>query len=576
MAKESVIYLKGIAASDGIRIGNAFVYQQPSTTSRNVDTISSVEVELEIAKIKKAKDSAFEELELLIQQTREKLGEDKADILSVQQAFLNDPSYFPKIEGNITDQHLSAVKAIEEVTNYFTITFEKMDNEYFKERAADIKDLGNRLIMNVLGTKGIKLTDIKEEVLLIAEDLSPSDTVQLDKNYVLGFATSLGGKTSHTAILARSLGVPAILGLGKEINHIQHGDLLIIDGSNGELIINPSSSLVEEYTHRLAVEREKANNLLEYVNQPAVTKDNVHFELVANIGTPIEAKAAIEYGAEGVGLYRTEFLFMQSKQLPTEEEQFNAYKEVAQKMKGKPIIIRTLDIGGDKELPYLQLDKELNPFLGYRAIRMCLDQKELFIPQLRAIIRASAYGKIKVMFPMISNLHEWNEAKSIFKEVEDQLSIEGVSYDKSIEVGIMVEIPSTALLASHFAKHVDFFSIGTNDLVQYTLAVDRMNEKVAYLYDHFDPAVIHLIKTVIEAAHKENKWVGMCGGMAGDTLATPLLIGLKLDEWSMDVHSLNKVKKKITELSYEDCKKIAEHILSLDSSDKVRAVLQQM
>lgn len=410
---------------------------------------------------------------------------------------------------------------------------------------------------------------------MVADDLAPSDTVQLNKKYVQGFVTRVGGKTSHTAILSRSLGIPAVVGLGENIEQINDGDFLIIDGSTGTCIVNPDNQLTKEYEVKRKREEEELQELEKFTFKPAITTDGFRVEIAANIGTPAEAKPALEHGAEGIGLYRTEFLFMNETTMPSEEKQFAAYKQVVSTMGDKPVIIRTLDIGGDKELPYLSLPKEMNPFLGYRAIRLSLDQSELLVTQLRAILRASAYGKVKIMFPMISSLEEWRQAKHIFEEVKDQLAKEGVEFDPSVEVGIMVEVPSTAILADKFAKEVDFFSIGTNDLVQYTIAVDRMNEKIGYLYDHLHPAVIRLVKQVIEASHREGKWTGMCGGMAGDPLAAPLLIGLGLDEWSMVAGSIKKVKQVISQISRGECEKLLEEIQTLTTTSEVRKKLAE-
>ncbi|MFZ5755043.1 MAG: phosphoenolpyruvate--protein phosphotransferase, partial [Bacillota bacterium] len=481
----------------------------------------------------------------------------------------------PEMEKKIQQQRYPAEKAVNEVVEQFASLFAGMNDEYLRERAADVRDVGKRLISHLQGKKGLQLADIQEEVILAAEDLAPSDTVQLNKKYVLGFVTKTGGKTSHTAILSRSLGIPAVVGLGENFDQITDGVFLIIDGGTGECIVNPHEEIIKEYKAKRKREEEALCELEQFTFKSAVTTDGFRVEIAANIGTPAEAKTALEHGAEGIGLYRTEFLFMNETQMPSEEKQFQAYKEVVSTMGGKPVIIRTLDIGGDKELPYLSLPKEMNPFLGYRAIRLSLDRKELLITQLRAILRASSYGKVKIMFPMISSLEEWRQAKAIFEEVKNQLAKEGILFDSSVEVGIMVEVPSTAILADQFAKEVDFFSIGTNDLVQYTLAVDRMNEKVGYLYDHFHPAVIRLVKQVIEASHQEGKWTGMCGGMVGDPLAAPLLIGLGLDEWSMVAGAIKKVKQIIIQSKREECEKLIEGILELGTTGEVRQRLEE-
>ena len=474
----------------------------------------------------------------------------------------------------MTDQKFSAEKAVGQVVDHFASVFEMMPQDYMKERAADVKDVGKRLLSHLSGKQGVRLSEIQEEVILVADDLTPSDTVQLEQDKVLAIITRIGGKTSHTAILAKSLGIPAVLGVGDAVEAIQNGTPLIVDGEAGLCILHPDEAVTEEYLLKWEEEQEQQLFLLEYAHQPARTLDGVTIEVAANIGTAAEAKLAEESGAEGVGLFRTEFLFMNANEMPSEEAQFAAYREVAERLNGKPVIIRTLDIGGDKELSYLSLPKEMNPFLGYRAIRLCLDQKEILVTQLRAIVRASQYGKLKIMFPMVASLEEWREAKALLEEVQAGLRVQGVPFDEEMEVGIMVEVPSAALLADLFAKEVDFFSIGTNDLVQYTLAVDRMNEKVAYLYDYFHPAVVRLVKQVVEAAHREGKWVGMCGGMAGDPLAAPLLLGLGLDEWSMDAGSMKKVKYAVSKLSKAECEKLVPAVMQAGTAADVRKLLE--
>ncbi|SFR07977.1 phosphoenolpyruvate--protein phosphotransferase [Desulfoscipio geothermicus] len=567
--------IRGTGVSEGIRSGKVLLYQplrNQNLPGRAV--ISEEEVNHELERLQLAREKAYRELHALIERARIELGKDKAAILMAQQAFLNDPAFYPEMEKEIRQQKYTAEKAVTEVVERFAGLFEGMNDQYLRERSADVRDVGNRLVSCLQGKKGLQLAEIKEEVILVADDLAPSDTVQLNKKYILGFVTRVGGKTSHTAILSRSLGIPAIVGIGEAIKQIHDGDWLIIDGSTGACIVNPNPRLMKEYEEKRKIEEQALRQLEEFTFKPAATTDGFRVEMSANIGSPAEAKPALEQGAEGIGLYRTEFLFMNEAQMPSEEKQFEAYKQVVATMENRPVIIRTLDIGGDKELPYLSLPKEMNPFLGYRAIRLSLDQRELMVTQLRAILRASAYGKVKIMFPMIASLEEWRQAKAILAEVRDRLTKEGVDFDPSVEVGMMVEVPSTAILADQFAKEVDFFSIGTNDLVQYTLAVDRMNEKVGYLYDHLHPAVIHLVKKVIEASHREGKWTGMCGGMAGDPLAAPLLIGLGLDEWSMVAGSIKKVKQVISQVNHEECQKLLGEVLELSTTDDVRKRLE--
>ncbi|WHH57707.1 phosphoenolpyruvate--protein phosphotransferase [Petroclostridium sp. X23] len=569
------IQLRGIGVSDGIRMGKAFLYSAVDLNESEYMSVSSDNVDAELSRLRKAKEQCIHELDQLIGKTKQTLGEEKAGIIKGQRSFLTDPAFYPKMEKLVEGQQYSAEKAVQGLVQQFAAIFEAMPNEYMRERAKDVRDLGRRLLLILSGKNKVQLSDIREEVILVADDLAPSETVQLDKKYILAFAAKTGGKTSHTAIFSRSLGIPAVLGIGDELDNICNGDFLIIDGIEGLCIINPDEATIDQYSHRMKVEQEQQQALKSYASKRAVTKDGHEVEIAANIGNADQANFAVAQGAQGIGLYRTEFLFMAGDKLPDEEVQYQAYKEVVQLMENKPVIIRTLDIGGDKKLPYLNIPKEMNPFLGYRAIRLCLDQKNILITQLRAILRASVYGKIKIMFPMISGMEEWRQVKKIYREVQAQLTEEGVSFDSAIELGIMVEVPSTALMASQLAEEVDFFSIGTNDLVQYTLAVDRMNEKVAYLYDYFHPAVIRLIKSVIDAAHAKGKRAGMCGDMAGDPLAAPLLIAMGLDEWSMSATSMQKVKHGIAQITRDDCKKVLDSVLGLKTTEEIHEVLKQ-
>jgi phosphoenolpyruvate-protein phosphotransferase (PTS system enzyme I) len=563
--------IKGIGVSEGIRMGTAFVYAPLKLGGRPERKTEAPDTELE--KLRQAKARCLEELAGLIEQTKLKLGEEKAGILKGQVSFLNDPTFFPPMEQLIIKEGWSAETAVCRIALQIAGIFEKMDNAYMQERAADIKDVGSRLLAQVLDHQGARLTDIRGEVVLIADDLTPSDTVQLDRSLVQGFVTRIGGKTSHTAILAQSLGIAAVLGVGAGLDEIRNGDPVILNGSTGECYVRPEDTVREEFLRLMDSERTERERLAAFAARPAATTDGFRVEIAANIGTPAEAEGLLAKGAEAVGLYRTEFLFMGSSTMPGEELQFEAYKAVAESMEGQPVVIRTLDIGGDKELPYLELQKEMNPFLGYRAIRLCLDRQELLRTQLRAVLRASAYGNLKIMFPMISGLGEWRQAKAIYTEVRTQLEAEGAPMAEQVELGIMVEIPSAAVMAHSFAKEVDFFSIGTNDLVQYTVAVDRMNEKVSYLYDYFHPAVIRLIKNVIDAANAHGKWAGMCGSMAGDRLAAPLLLGLGLHEWSMSPGSIHKVKETVAGCSHADCVKLGQQVLELETPEEIRGAL---
>lgn len=438
-----------------------------------------------------------------------------------------------------------------------------------QERAADIRDVTKRILSHLLGVKIVNPSTISEEVIIIAEDLTPSDTAQLNRNFVKGFATDIGGRTSHSAIMARSLEIPAVVGTQEATRQIQDGDILIVDGLTGKLHINPTEELIAEYeAEQQKFEAQKAE-WAKLVNEKTMTVDGEHVELAANIGTPEDLVGVMNNGGEGIGLYRTEFLYMGRDQLPTEDEQFEAYKKVLEGMEGKPVVVRTLDIGGDKELPYLQLPEEMNPFLGFRAIRLCLEEQEIFRTQLRALLRASIFGNLKIMFPMIATLDEFRQAKAMLAEEKEALVSAGEKVSEDIEVGIMVEIPSTAIQAELFAKEVDFFSIGTNDLIQYTMAADRMNERVSYLYQPYNPAILRLVKMVIDASHREGKWTGMCGEMAGDELAIPLLLGMGLDEFSMSATSILQARSQIRGLKKSDMAALAEEALQMGTAEEV-------
>lgn len=576
MAGATEVTINGLGVSEGIRIGKARVYKPEQVDTEIPERVNEEKVEEELIRLANAKEQSVAELTALAEKTKETLGDEQAGILSGQAKLLSDPAFYPKIESQIREQLNSAEHAVQSMVEHFAGRFESMANDYMKERAADIRDLGRRLLSKLQGETGAaELPEMEEEAILVADDLAPSDTVQLDRNYVLAFVTRAGGKTSHTSLLARSLGIAAVVGAGEQVKQIQNGDLLIVDGRQGICILNPEQETVESYRQLQDRELTEESELEAYRSLPAQSRDGVQIETAANIGTVQEAETAAERQAEGIGLYRTEFLFMDSDRLPGEEQQFTAYRQVAELMGRKPVIIRTLDIGGDKALSYMSLPKEENPFLGYRAIRIGLDRKELLLTQLRAILKASQYGNLKIMFPMISGLDEWRQAKAIYSQARRELEDEGISVAQDIELGIMVEIPAAALQAAAFAKEVDFFSIGTNDLVQYTLAVDRMNEKVAYLYDYFHPAVLQLIRQVIEAAHREGKWAGMCGGMAGDPLAAPLLLGLGLDEWSMESNAIVRVKQVLSTLDSGDCRKLAERLVQLDTPQQVREELKK-
>ncbi|AKS37844.1 phosphoenolpyruvate-protein phosphotransferase [Anoxybacillus gonensis] len=558
--------LQGIAASNGIAIAKAYRLEHPDLTVEKQTIENPAE---QVSRLQQALAKAKEELKVIQAHALKELGEDKAAIFSAHLLVLSDPELVQAVEQKIEQERVNAEFALHDVASMFIAMFEAMDNEYMKERAADIRDVTKRVLAHLLGVTISNPSMITEEVVIIAEDLTPSDTAQLNRKYVKGFTTDIGGRTSHSAIMARSMEIPAVVGTKEATATIQNGDIVIIDGLDGEVIVNPTEEIIAQYEQKRAAFAAQKAEWAKLVHEQTMTKDGHHVELAANIGTPNDVEGVLANGAEGIGLYRTEFLYMGRNELPTEEEQFEAYKTVLEKMEGKPVVVRTLDIGGDKELPYLDLPKEMNPFLGFRAIRLCLDMQQMFRTQLRALLRASVYGNLKVMFPMIATLDEFRQAKAILLEEKEKLVAEGVPVSDEIEVGMMVEIPAAAVLADQFAKEVDFFSIGTNDLIQYTMASDRMNERVSYLYQPYNPAILRLIYNVIEAAHKEGKWVGMCGEMAGEQLAVPILLAFGLDEFSMSATSILRVRSQLKKLSKQEAEQVKNHILSLATAEEV-------
>ena len=563
--------LKAIGASLGIAIGKALVIRE------EVVEVNKCKVEdsnCELTRFNDALQEAITELGKIVENVKEKLGSEKAEIFEAHLCMLEDPEFIGSIQKKITSDKESAEYSLQTVAAQTAAIFENMDNEYMTERAADIRDVSKRVLNILMGIKVVSIAEIEEECILIAKDLTPSDTAQIDKDKVLAFVTEIGGKTAHTSIIARSLELPAVVGAGNDIRKIKDGDLIIVDGEEGIVIINPDEKTLKNYQEKRKEFIETKHQLLKYATMKSTTVDGKTVELAANIGSSEDLESVLKNGAEAIGLFRTEFLYMSKDALPTEEEQFEEYKSVLEKMNGKPVIIRTLDIGGDKKLNYLPMDEEMNPFLGYRAIRLCLDRTDIFITQLRALVRASAYGKLKIMFPMICNLQELRMAKKILEQCKNELKSEGVVFDENIEVGIMIEIPSAAIMSDVLAKEVDFFSIGTNDLIQYTLAVDRMNEKISYLYDFYHPAVLRLIKIVIDNGHKAGIKVNMCGEMAGDTNLIPVLLGFGLDEFSMSASSILRARKTVTSSSYEECKKLSQPILSFGDSDEIKEYIK--
>ena len=532
----------GIGASKGYSIGEIYIKEEENLFFEE-EKVQDIEEEKN--RFRQAIENSKKELEVIKVKAEKEMGQDKAEIFQGHLMMLQDCEFTSAIELGIETNEVNAEKALQDVAKSYIDIFEAMDNEYMRERAADIKDVSSRVLKNLLGKSSKDMQDLKDNTIIVAHDLTPTDTAQLDKQKVVGFLTNIGGRTSHSAIMARTLEIPAVVGLGDITESVTNGDFVIIDGFKGIVIINPDKETVEMYKQKKKDFEDEKKQLQNILGLDTKTKAGKKIELAGNIGKPEDVHQVLKNGGEGIGLFRTEFLYMDRENMPSEEEQFEAYKYVAQNMEGKPVVIRTLDIGGDKQLSYLPMPEELNPFLGYRAIRLCLDRVDIFKTQLRALLRASAFGNIKIMFPMIASLSEFLKSKELLSECMAELHSEGKEYNPKLETGIMVEIPSAAVMADELAKHVDFFSIGTNDLIQYTLAADRMNQKISYLYEPMHPAVLRLIKMTIEAAHKEGKWCGMCGEMAGDEDAIPTLLEYGLDEFSMGASSILRAKQII-------------------------------
>ncbi|USG65926.1 phosphoenolpyruvate--protein phosphotransferase [Brevibacillus ruminantium] len=566
--------IQGIAAAPGIVIGRALVKKNDQLRYER-RTVGETESAAEVGRFQRSVQASLQELEAIQEKTRLGIGEEEAKIFEAHQLFLQDPDFIGSIEEKIRGEGVNAEAALEEVRDQFVLLFESMENEYMRERAADLRDVSQRVLRNLLGVKEDAESGFSDPMVLVVHDLTPSDTAQLDREKVKGFLTDIGGRTSHSAIMARTMEIPAVVGLSTVTEQVQTGDLVIVDGLEGKVHIKPDPDLIQAYEEKQRQYAEKKETWNRLVHESTVTKDGKRVELAANIGNPQEAAQALASGAEAVGLFRTEFLYMGRDQFPTEDEQFEAYKAAAQAMGGRPVVIRTLDIGGDKELSYLSLPKELNPFLGYRAIRLCLDRPELFRTQLRALLRASVYGNIKIMYPMIATLGELRRANRMLEEAKEELQRNQIPFQTDLKVGIMIEVPAAAMIADQLAKEVDFFSIGTNDLIQYMMAADRMNEQVSYLYDPYHPAVLRMIRQVIQAAHQEGKWVGMCGEMAGEEAAIPILLGLGLDEFSMSAVSILRSRHLLKQLDHSEMRAVAEHVLSMENGEEIRAYIKE-
>lgn len=565
--------ITGIPASPGIVFGKALVLKEEKIVL-DTQKISEDQVEAEVARFYAGREAAVEQLNSIHQRALKSLGEEKAAIFEGHLMILEDEELEEEIIDYLRSNKVNASVAASKIIDQQVEMLSEIDDEYLKERAGDIRDIGNRLIKNILGMHIVDLGDITEESILVAYDLTPSETAQLNLEKVLGFITDIGGRTSHTSIMARSLELPAIVGTNNVTARVNTGDYLILDAVNNRVYVNPTQAEIDELKTLEAKLAEEKAELAKLKDLPAVTLDGHKVDVVANIGTIRDCEGAHRNGAEGVGLYRTEFLFMDRDQLPSEEEQFIAYKEVVEAMEGRLVVLRTMDIGGDKELPYLNLPKEMNPFLGWRAVRIALDRREILHAQLRAVLRASAFGKLAVMFPMIISVEEIRELKSVLETLKAELRAEGKAFDENIQVGVMVETPSAAVNAKFLAKEVDFFSIGTNDLTQYTLAVDRGNELISHLYNPMSPSVLGLIKQVIDASHAEGKWTGMCGELAGDERATLLLLGMGLDEFSMSAISVPRIKKLIRHVNYQEVKALADEALQKPTATEIEQLIQ--
>ena len=566
------MFLKGIATSSGIAIGKVYKLEQPNI----VISEEKRDTQAELKVFEDAMAKTISDIEQIKERASATLAPEELAIFDAHLMMVQDPEYKDQIVGMIKDGS-NADQATKTVSDMMVGMFESMDDAYFKERAADIKDVSFRLLCNILGLTIPDLTAIDEEVVIVAEEMTPSDTAQLNKKYSLGFVTEIGGKTSHAAIMAVALGLPAVVGCTGIMSSCKHGDKIILDAKEGDVIINPSEEQLKEYEEKRVKFLEEKAALQVLLDKPSITVDGHQVELVANIGSPKDMDNVIANGAEGVCLYRTEFLYMESTDdFPSEEDQFNAYKVVLERAEGKRVVVRTLDIGGDKKLPYFEFDPEMNPFLGYRAIRLCLDRKDIFKTQVRALLRASVYGKLAIMFPMIATIDEFRNAKQFVLDTKEELKAEGVAVSDEIEIGMMVEIPASAVLADEFAKYADFFSIGTNDLIQYSMAADRMSEKVAYLYQPLNPSILRLIKMTIDGAHSQGRWSGMCGEMGGDPMAAPVLLGLGLDEFSMSASKILPTRKIITSLNKKEMEDLASKAVKCHTESEVTALVKEV
>ena len=565
--------MKGLGVSQGIGIGKAFIIEKKAV---NIEMYQISDAVFEVNRFKKALGVCKNEIEEIYLKTLKNIGEKEAQIFKSHEMILEDETFIAEVEMKINAEKINAEYALNETSNVYIKMFENIKDEYLRERAEDIKDIMARILRILLGIKTTDFSKMDKNSIIIAEDLTPSDTAQLDKSKVAAMITETGGKTSHAAIMARVMGIPTVVGIEGILGKVKNDDTIVCDGRTGKVIINPGEKQKKYYMNKKNNEIKVNKELKKQIGLPTVTKDGFKVEISSNIGTPNDVALAIENDAEGIGLFRSEFIFMNRHCQPSEEEQFEEYKEVLVKMGNKPVIIRTLDIGGDKEVPYIKIPKEMNPFLGYRAIRLCLGNTDIFRTQLKAILRASIFGNAKIMFPMISTMKELKDAKKILEEEKQELRNEGIAFKEDIQVGIMIEIPSAAIISDLLAKEVDFFSIGTNDLIQYTMAVDRMNSKLSHLYSQYHPALLRLIKSIIKNAHEAGKWVGMCGEAAGDPKLIPVFIGMGLDEFSMNAPSILSSRYIIRGLNKKDMEQIAENTLNLENAIEVENYLSNV
>ena len=556
--------------SPGIGIGKAVVIDKASI---NITKNYIKDAGNELDRLMNAIEAAKEQLNELYVSTIDELGEKEAQIFKSHEMMLEDDTFISDVENRIKQEGVNAEYALNETSNVYIKMFQSIEDEYLRERAEDIKDVMNRVIRILMGISSVDFSNLKENSIIVAKDLTPSDTAQIDRTKVAAMITEIGGKTSHAAIIARIMGIPTVVGLNNITDKIKNGDTVICDGKTGKVLVNPNAKQLFYFTKKKNIEDEIRNELKNQIGLPSVTKDGFKISLTANIGVPNDVDMALENDAEGIGLFRSEFIFMNREHQPTEDEQFEQYKEVLVKMGDKPVIIRTLDIGGDKNVPYIDIPKEMNPFLGYRAIRLCLGNVEVFRTQLRAILRASVYGNVKIMIPMISTMKELKDSKKILQQAKDELTKEGIKFKKDIEIGIMIEIPSAAIISDLLAREVDFFSIGTNDLIQYTMAVDRMNSKLSYLYSQYHPALLRLIKGIIDNAHEAGIWVGMCGEAAGDPKLIPVFVGMGLDEFSMNSPSILRARYIVRNLNKADMEIIAKSTLNMENALEVEEYL---